>query len=83
MVHPLKSAHKIHPMKAKNKHKIILNAWNIFEEAHPESSTELLLEMTAQHCKCGVDDVVEALYKGGKSPGSEGILEGRRADESP
>lgn len=44
-------------------HSKILSAWEMFEEAEPDISTERLIQQVADHCKCDPDDVVESLYR--------------------
>ncbi len=41
----------------------ILVTYARIEEGEPEISTERLLQMTADACKCDVADVCDALYK--------------------
>ncbi len=41
----------------------INNAWNMFEEAEPDISTERLIEQVAFLCKVDASDVCEALAK--------------------
>lgn len=45
----------------------IVTAWNMFEDAEPDISTERLMQQTADHCRCDPADVAEALYKDQKS----------------
>lgn len=50
--------------------KKIFDAWFAIEEAEPgEVSTERLMQMTADQCKCDCGDVAEALYIVGKERG--------------
>lgn len=39
----------------------IRDTWKMFEEAEPDISTERLMEMTAQHCKCDHATVADAI----------------------
>lgn len=39
----------------------ITSVWNIVEDEFPDKSTEFLLSLTADVCKCDVGEVTEAL----------------------
>lgn len=44
------------------KQRRIIEVWNEFEDADSSISTERLFAMTAQACKCDVEDVCDALH---------------------
>lgn len=41
----------------------ILAAYEMFEDAEPDISTERLLQQVADSCRCDVDRVVDALFR--------------------